>query len=381
MIQSLIVYLGITFFMVSCAYEAKIYQHSSIKDHKILYYGFLILIVLSFGTIFGARYDVGIDYLSYLSIFEDYGKGKEIRDSFEPGFVLINKFLSKNNIHYFFYFALIASVQMTFIVMSFKSNPQLLLFILITLMCGPFTGWMNIMRQEVVVCVFIWLIVTIDKRSFLNYLIWILICTFCFHKSAIILIPLYFIIKNRKNYTPPLIYQLAIYIFCVLLGFTHFIASYLNGLETIVSILGYEDQYGSIDDFAVFLKDDFNFGIRSWILAIITFFTILYSEKVKKEFTNKYVISLYNFFYWGSCFYFITYGIDVISRIFTYFSGISFVLYGITFYYCWITRNCNLKHKYQLILYAFLNLTVLASTFYSISLPDNHTEFKFFFQI
>lgn len=381
MIESFLVYGGLMVVMILLGFTSINYYKKSGTYSLNLYLGFICLAVLIFATVFGARYNVGIDHLSYLSIYQEYGKGYEVRDTFEPGFVWINKFYTGLGLHFFFYFFTFALLQILFIVLALQRWKETIPFVFFVLMCGPFMGWMNIMRQEIVVCIFIWLIMTIEKRNFLNYTLWIIACAFFFHKSAIILIPLYPLIKSGRNYSGPVKFQLIIFSICLFMGYTHFILTKLEGVAQLAVLIGYGENYGDIDNFDVFFKHDYNWGIRSWLNILLIYFTILISNTVKDYYKDKSVVSLYTLFFWGSCCSTVTMGIDVIGRIFTYFSGLAFVVYGLSLYLLWRKRKESQKVMLRYLGYTLLNLLVFFGTLYGAAEADSSAQFQFFWQV
>ena len=160
MILSIIVYTLSAFLLyrlgrfVSLNSCSSLYLHNSHR-YGVIYWFFIYLI---FGFIAGARYDVGVDHLAYLS---DYNLSSFIdhNDNIEPLFWFFTKFLSGLGFHYFFYFAIIAIVQIGLIYASLKSNKQLIPYVGALVMLGPyFLNWMNGIRQTLVSCLFVYLV-------------------------------------------------------------------------------------------------------------------------------------------------------------------------------------------------------------------------------
>lgn len=83
MIQTLFVYLFLTFFLLFFAKYT-----SSVKQKSIGYPMFIGLLIYS--VVFGMRYGVGMDHLSYLDDYLDISKGGE-HNQMEKGF-----FISQN---------------------------------------------------------------------------------------------------------------------------------------------------------------------------------------------------------------------------------------------------------------------------------------------
>lgn len=377
--QSFFIYSGLMLMFVLFSNIAYQLSNSEYKRFQNQQYIFIIAIILLFSFVFGARWEVGIDYPTYLSIYQGYCHGYEERDTLEPGFVLLNKFLANHGFHFFFLFFIFAFIQIYFFIEALKNRKYLLPFALFILMTGPFLGWMNIMRQETVVCIFIWLILTIENRSFFNYLVWILVCSIFFHKSAVILIPFYFLIKSGKSFCGPIYVQLIIFLIAVWMGYTHYMLTKFSVVDQLALTFGYE-QYADPDLAEKFFKESYNWGLRSWINVALLSYTIVLSGKVKSYFKDTGFVSIYNLFFWGSCCMLICTGIDVISRVFVYFSALSLMTYTFTLYYVYRNRNINVSSMLNFIFYLGLNFFVYAGTLYSTLSPDDFANFSFFWQ-
>lgn len=78
----------------------------------------IVLSILLFAVICGARYNTGIDYPTYL---KEYLRlqvtGNMLRDDVEPGFVLISRYFSNLGFHYFFFFAFWGAMQILFTIL------------------------------------------------------------------------------------------------------------------------------------------------------------------------------------------------------------------------------------------------------------------------
>lgn len=152
--------------------------HASVRDAKSRLQGgqgtsFLsweiVLSVLLFAIVAGARYNTGFDYAMYL---REYGvlqaTGDFNRCDFEPGFVLVSKGFAALNLHYFFYFAFWGAVQIGVVYLGLNDRKFLLPWVGLNIMLGTcFICWMNLMRQYVVVCAFVPMTLLIRQRKWL----------------------------------------------------------------------------------------------------------------------------------------------------------------------------------------------------------------------
>ena len=109
MLQSFIVYgfTALTLYLLSKnATKREYYLYQSSRKKLSLWNSEYILLLTIFALVVGMRYNVGVDYLTYLEEYLNLQNDRNtIRDSFEPGFLFITKLFAKLGIHYTFYFS------------------------------------------------------------------------------------------------------------------------------------------------------------------------------------------------------------------------------------------------------------------------------------
>lgn len=166
---------------------------------------FLVCAFLLLGSLSAFRYSVGTDYsFVYAPSFEEVladPVGFGFSDSrFEPGFILLEKVIA-----YFF-----QNYQMLFIVTGYlsiglfmfcywKYSSDVVLSVLLFLLLSEFYCTMNFMRQSLAGVIALFALHFIKKRKFLPFLIFIILAAM-FHKSAILLIPIFFLCMIPFNW-------------------------------------------------------------------------------------------------------------------------------------------------------------------------------------
>ncbi|WP_300201906.1 EpsG family protein [Bacteroides sp.] len=163
--------------------------------HYCFYAFFLLLLVVS-----GLRYGIGMDYFAYNGLYQD---------SFE-----LNDEIKETGFRYLFYFFKNISVPFACMIFLFsyitmkyafcfirKYSPFVFLSVLIFYSVGQFYfNTFNVIRQTLVAYVFLGVLVGwLEERNFKKYLLGVIFMSFCFHMSAIILLPLYFFVYKRIN--------------------------------------------------------------------------------------------------------------------------------------------------------------------------------------
>lgn len=173
------------------------------SDKNILIFlGISSILLIAISTL---RYSIGFDYFSYDSLFKKISmlNFKEITTQYKNLFLIyayMNKLVSLMGGNYIS-FLLIVNTIITTIIMWFIYNYSKMawisIFIYITFQF--FAHSMNLFRQSIAATLFLIAYPLILKRKFILYTILILFIS-SIHMSALILIPLYFLINIRFNY-------------------------------------------------------------------------------------------------------------------------------------------------------------------------------------
>ncbi len=276
--------------------------HASVRDAKSRLQGGLgipfisweiVLSILLFAIVAGARYNTGFDYAMY---HRQYGilrvYGYFTRCDFEPGFILISKCFAALNLHYFFYFAFWGALQIGFVYLGLKDRKFLLPWIGLNIMLGIyFICWMNLIRQYVVVCAFVPMTLLIRQRKWLAYLVCVaLLCAI--HKSALILVPLYafgyFTIKVKDGKVPLLILLL-----CVILGLNPIWLSLFHNISDMLALIGYSKYAALIDNMINGGMQVMSWGPNRISILLIEVVCLWYYSKVKAHFDSDKMLPLY----------------------------------------------------------------------------------------
>ena len=143
--------------------------------------GCKIMIFLIPFLIMGLRYDVGRDYFyTYAPIFETVKITGEY-SNVEFGYVLLNKLVLLFTKDY-------AGIYKAIM----KSSKDITLSFYILFASCFFFYAMNVMRQSIVIAIFIYCIRYIKERKMMKYMVIIILASFI-HKIALIFIPVYFV--------------------------------------------------------------------------------------------------------------------------------------------------------------------------------------------
>src|SRR5690606_20835181 len=287
MLQSVIVYsflmVTMLLFAVYTAKKESLYVSSpnSLHYKAVSFWRFEnVFPLLLFAFVFGMRYDVGTDYLNYLVGYlnKDYvSKGEPLFDFLsEVGWTL--------NLHYSVYFGVIAFVQVSFFFYAFNKERFLYPFLVFFLFTnGEWLSWMNIIRQTLALCVWVYSIKYIEENKVLNYFFWCIVALLL-HNSAAILFIFYPILKSGKDYFKSISFQLFLLVSALMVKeiFSDIIFRLEPLIDSYINIIG-NDVYGGYNIVRLennFIESD-GTGIAYVFKIVFNIIVILYSKKMK----------------------------------------------------------------------------------------------------
>jgi hypothetical protein len=386
MIQSIIVYSLLMGVMLLCSVVAsKNSSYVSLSGQLIQksFWRFETLFpLLLFAVIFGMRYNVGVDYLGYLEGYlwkEPVSKGELLFD-------LLSEIGWKLNLHFTVYFGILALIQVFFFFYAFKDERYLypfLVFILFT--NGNWQFWMNVIRQSIAMCIWIFSIKYIEENKFWKYSLWCLIAML-FHRSAAVLIIFYPILRNGKDYFKSIPLQLIL--FAGAFVFKEIFSELIMRIEPIITfysnIIGGEfyssyDIEGLIKSFI----EPQGTGLAYLFKIILNVGIILYSKKLKLFYNNKRFNIIYFFFFIGLVtLYMFPAGYIAITRPFNYFYIFHTIMYAYFLYFLYKTKLKDNPQGMPHALMFYGLIIVFLGIFYLSQITANendHLWYQFYF--
>lgn len=306
MIQSFIVYTStalILYILGNIATHKDTHQLQSTGTHTSFWSVEILLSILIFTLIAGLRYNVGVDYPFYLSEYislQEYGHTH--RKTYEQGYYFITKLLADADLHFFFFFAFWAALQISLIYYALRNRKFLLPYIgLFIMLSSFFLDWMNGIRQAVAECFFIYSICFIKERKLIPYIIIILLASLI-HKSAIILLPFYFILYKPIKWATPKIY-IPIFIACIIIGNTPTWISVVTKLEQFLILLGYQNYVANFQEIFSNLQS-FNWGPRRISVVLANLIILAQYSNMRQFYSNDdYLPRYFLLFFLGICLY------------------------------------------------------------------------------
>lgn len=281
----------------------------------------------------------------YISQFEGFpigfsGIGELLKDSDEPGFLLfsvfIKTYISTDYNVWLFIIAAISGISILIGFYEYSSNFALSCFIFIA--SSQFTWMFNGIRQYMVVCILFACMSFIYKGKTLNYIILVILLS-TIHKTAIVMIPIYFIVSGEP-WNKKTLFIIFLIIFCII--FSH---NVLNIFDSIMQESDYAVGYNE------FKQDDDGVNIFTILISLIPVLLSFFARDILKDkYTPQIKISI-NMSIITVCIYIIskiTRSGILVGRMGTYFSIYNFILLP------WLLDNIFKKNERRLIKYVMI---------------------------
>ena len=154
----------------------------------------------------GLRYEFGADYASYYSIFNDI-KNNNISiylQELEKGYIYLNRIVTSFNLDFMYIFFIVTSLNLfsiykILIWLKVSSKDYWLILFLYLINYNYYFYHLSMVRQSVAIYLFTFSLKYLYEKNFIKFSLLIILGTL-FHKSAIVLIVVYSIVKymNRK---------------------------------------------------------------------------------------------------------------------------------------------------------------------------------------
>lgn len=319
---------------------------------------FIALLLIAF--IVGFRYEVGVDWEGYKTDFEFIKARPHLHftDQYmEPGFFYINKIIADWGLSYEWMFFTVALLTWYFF---FISVPKYLLplFIFFLFVDEYFFWGMNGVRQFAAMSIWLVAIKYIINKNLLKYILLMVIASL-FHRSALILLPFYFIpyIKLNKK-----LLWIGLFLGSLIIGtssvFVNMVESIIIWLGQKIEVIGIYVRY--IDSNRFVINEETQAGLGFLFKILVNFLIILISGKVIKQHPKTAIYFI--LFFIGAILFNLSYNILLLGRINNYFMIIRSVILAIAVWYYWK----NPKYRYAVIgfcsLYFFLFLRAILNS-------------------
>lgn len=282
----------------------------------------ILFICCFFAIVFGLRYDVGVDYLSYLHSYQYPDSSEAARH--EWGYKFISITLSKMGFHFAFLYILVAFLQLYYFIKGIKDRPEILALTIFFYFTSLYLFLsLNVLRQCLAFSFIVSAVPYAKEKKFLKYMAIIIVATL-FHKSAIMFVPLYWVLNKDRYLILP--YQYLIYIASFFMG-AMMMDLIWNNLGIFAGLIGYgEYADGVVRLMNVDWKSD---GIGNIFFFLVNTSVIFLSYRVKEYYKGSSFLAFYNLYFIGTILD-IFFGGTYLDRISLYFLNIRIIIYAYT---------------------------------------------------
>ena len=343
MLESIIIYSLLALCMILCgkyaAQRCRRYVGGSgvYKDRGTFFTPEIIVLLLSFGFIFGCRWGVGRDYFRYLLSYSG-----EIPVRWDFLFLNISRIIKNVGGHYSVFFGFWAFADVFLLYYAVRKYKFIYPYIAFFLIFGSFyLPMMNTMRQEVAAGVFLLSIYYVDKKKIVGFIICCIIAVML-HKLSMILFIAYPLLRVGKNWFDKVSVQLLLYAFAI---FIHYNGDLLirwieTPFEFLTGTMDYEQyQYETLLEAEWDSRNRFGnntgLGIISQMLKTVPI--IIFSKQLKEYYKSSYFNLLY-VLYFASAIFTLLFGNSIILNRVNYFMGnFPIIVYSFYVYYCFNT--------------------------------------------
>ncbi|MEE0978444.1 MAG: EpsG family protein [Muribaculaceae bacterium] len=306
MILSLISYAIVGLFMYLfgdwAAQQDRFFLHEK-HCHPRFWSAPIVLSIGLFTLFYGMRAsNTGVDTAMYVKFYEQFCHTGTFGAEKEPLYTILMAVLSFFNAPTWIYLGSFGFLMITFVYLAVKNERYLLPYMGAFIVLGPiFLFWANGMRQCLVGCVFIWAIKFIRERKMWHYLSVIAICYFM-HKSAVILIPFYWILQLRL-YPQNGVIGAVIVLLCLAIGSSPTWLKSLNILEDLLYTIGYEGYSESIETLTSGSREVAFGPSRLGILIRDIWIIMVIPKIIKKYDRHGFYRNFASLFFMGACLY------------------------------------------------------------------------------
>ena len=199
---------------------------------------FIAIALISLIVVSGFRYNVGTDYYQYAEIYTVFAPDVVISEAEEPGFMALCKFLTNYSMDpqlMFLVTSIITNVLIVFTIKKYSTKFELSMFLYITTFV--YYSTMNGLRQWIASAIIFSGYKYLLNRDFKKYIIFILIAS-TMHSSALIMIPVYFVVNNKTFSKKNLM---------IVIGFVLATLFYSQFTDILFSIIG-NTSYGHYEE-------------------------------------------------------------------------------------------------------------------------------------
>jgi transmembrane protein EpsG len=263
--------------VVLFSYLAYFFRGSSpvgVRGEKKPLIWFVIFVILSLSLVSGLRFLVGTDYVNYTILFYDsnnYKIGTENLEDIEIGFILLCRFVYLFSHSPFSLFLVSSFIINIIIVLSIREASDIFwLSCFLYIAAGAFYSTFNVLRQSLAMAIVFLAVIYLMKGKTWQYFLLVCIASL-FHLSALIMLPVYFIV-TRRAWSP---------VFLVLIIFELLIFVFYSQFVNLLMVFLVNTRYTSYKDVLLNAERGVNL-VRYFVALAPILLAFLFRKKLEK---------------------------------------------------------------------------------------------------
>lgn len=314
------------------------FAHRASQKNNIWHDYNIYIAIITFSLVVGLRWNVGLDYPTYLNLIQGYLPDYELdRIEYVPREMMI--LIQKTELPFYIWFISMACIQIVFLYLAIdRLNKFLLSWGTFFFLCLFLDFSLNIIRQVTALSVVLCAYVMYEGGK--KY-VYILLCVLAygFHHSSLVIAFFIPLLARTKDILST---KWQIILFSTSICFKNILPVIFSKISFMSDYVGYATIFEAVSNGGSEQIDEGS-GIGVIFNYITYYFIILNSQKIKGIIETKSgyksFVLLYNSFFIGICAYTATMYDMLISRFFLYFTITSIIVYAATVDICIKSRN------------------------------------------
>lgn len=364
MILSLTVYIFLAlslYILARGSYESEVEcVDRMLKRSTPFWDWYIVMSIVLFAVVCGVRYNTGVDNLNYIKHYLYAQEHGMLFRDYELLFGSVELLMAKSGFHFSIFNGFWAAIQITFVYYALRNDKKYLPYVALFIVLSPiFYNWMNGVRQCVVECVFLYLIEYIEKKRLWKYCVGVFLCTLV-HKTAILLLPAYFIFQKPFYFKQWWLRIFVFIIFTYLGSLTSWFKS-MTFFSKLVEIIGYDSYSSQLDNIVTDLHEAKVWGPGRIGIFLLDMVTIILAPKfIKKYRLGKRFEIYFCAFFWGACGMMLFFDLShLFYRVFAYYRDMYIIVSPLVIYYLSKERRHILQYMVSFLAYFYTLYVVI----------------------
>ena len=259
----------------------------------------------------------------------------------EPGFLFLMTIFGRIGVHYSCFFFFLAFIQLFLIFYALRVHYKMFGWMILTFMLSTmFLNFMNGIRQELAFCFETVALLYLSRKKFILCYLNIGLAIL-FHTSAVLLLPLPLFYIKKDYYFNNIPVQTFLFFTLATIAILFKPAEFIFiSIMDYLEILGYEGyKYMMLGGDTSFLEAKREAGLGFLLFICLNLMNVLYSNKIKEYYNSSLLNILYDFYFVGLLYNYLSSGSLILGRVNYYFFNYNFIITAFLLHYLCKNRS------------------------------------------